>query len=122
MSNAYEADLVCQSFVADTDFTDKQYYAVDIDTNEEIFLASDAGDYMLGVLQDEPAEAGRVGLVALEGITKAVGGAAINAGAKVQVDNGGKFKTYVSGARAGIAMTPCGGDGQLFSLKIDREV
>ena len=121
MTHAYEADLVRQAFVADTDLEDYQYYAVEMDSDEEIILASDAGDFLFGVLQNEPDEAGKTADVALEGITKAVGGASINAGAQVQVGAGGKFVTKTSGCLAGIAVTACGGDGQLFSLKICRD-
>ena len=119
MTHAYEADLVCQGFVADADLSSYQYRAVEMNTDEEIVLASE-GNLMLGVLQDEPAAAGRTCRVALRGITKAYGSAAIEEGANVQVTDDGKFKTYASGAYAGIAVTPCGGDGQQFSLEINR--
>jgi len=118
MSNAYELGLQTASFDADTDLSSNQYYAVKMSTSEKIILASDAGDEMIGVLQDEPAAADRACLVAFGGISKAVGGAAIEEGVKVGVDAGGKFVTYVSGGVAGYSVTPCGGDGQLFSLLI----
>lgn len=121
MSNAYEADLVRQAFVADTDLSSYQYYAVEMDSDEEIILASDAGDFLFGVLQDAPDAAGKTCDVALEGITKAVGGAVIAAGAKVQVGAGGKFVTQDTGCLAGIAVTGCGADGEKFSLKICRD-
>jgi len=121
MSNAYEADLVNQAFVADTDLSSYQYYPVKMDSDEEAALASDAGDFMLGVLQNAPSAAGRTATVALDGITKAVGGAAITAGSKVQVGAGGKFVTQTTGVLAGQALTTCGADAELFSLKIIRE-
>jgi hypothetical protein len=118
---AYEADLKCQAFEVDTDLSDYQYCPMEMNSDEQIILASDAGDFMLGVLQDAPDEAGKTGLVAYGGITKAKGGAAIDAGAKVQVGAGGKFVTQTSGALAGIAVTSCGADGELFSLLISRD-
>jgi hypothetical protein len=121
MSFAYEADLVSQAFVADTDLSTKQYYAMKMLSTEKIALASDAGDFLFGVLQDAPTAKGQTCLVAMEGITKAVGGAAINAGAKVEVGAGGKFVTYTGGPLAGIATNACGGVNQLFSLKICRD-
>lgn len=120
MTMAYEADLVNQAFVADTDLEDYQYYPVEMNSDEEIILASDAGDFILGVLQNNPDEAGKTCLVAVEGITKAVGGAVIAAGAMVQVGAGGKFVTQTTGVSAGMAMTPCGAEDELFSLKIMR--
>ena len=120
MSMAYEADLVKQAFVADCDLEDYQYYPVELNSDEEVILASDAGDFMLGVLQNAPSAAGRTARVALEGITKAVGGAAITAGAMVQIESGGKFVTQTTGVAAGMAMTSCGADAEKFSLKIMR--
>lgn len=121
MSHAYEADLVSQAFEADTDLSSYQYYAMEMNSDEEIILASDAGDFLFGVLQNDPDDAGETALVALEGITKAVGGASIDAGAKVQVGAGGKFVTQTTGVLAGIAVTGCGADEELFSLKICRD-
>jgi len=122
MSFAYEANLVCQAFVADTDLSLDQYKAVKMLTTEKIALASDDGDFLFGVLQDAPTAQGQTCLVAMEGITKAVGGAAINAGVKVEITTGGKFVTYSNGPLAGIAVNACGGINQLFSLKICRDV
>jgi len=121
MSNAYEADLVSQAFVCDCDLSDYQYCPMEMNSDEEIILASDAGDFMLGVLQNAPDDAGETALVALEGITIAKGGASIDAGAKVQVGAGGTFITQTTGALAGIAVTSCGGANQYFSLKIARD-
>lgn len=120
MSMAYEADLRCQAFEADTDLSDYQYYPVELNSDEEAILASDAGDFMLGVLQNAPSAAGRTCRVALDGITKAVGGAAFDAGTMVQIESGGKFVTQTTGVSAGMALTDCGASGELFSLKIMR--
>ena len=118
---AYEADLVKQAFAVDSDLSDYQYCPVELNSDEEIILASDAGDFLFGVLQDAPDTAGINCTVALEGITKAKGGAVIAAGALVQVASGGLFATQSTGKMAGIAVTPCGASGELFSLKICRD-
>ena len=115
---AYELNKKSKSYVSDCDLSTKQYYAVKMNATEEIVLASTAGETMLGVLQDAPAAAGRTCEVALEGISKAVGGASIDAGAAVEVGAGGKFVTLTTGPIAGIAVTACGGDEQQFSLDI----
>ena len=115
---AYELNKKSGSFVSDGDLSDYQYYAVKMNTTEEIVLASTAADRILGVLQDAPAAAGRICEVMLEGISKAIGGAAIDSGAAVEVGTGGKFVTLTIGPIAGIAVTACGGDGQQFSLNI----
>jgi len=115
---AYELNKKSGSFVSDADLSSYQYYAVYMNSTEEIILASDANTRMLGVLQDAPAAAGRTCEVALEGITKAIGGAAIDAGAAVEVGTGGKFVTLTTGPIAGIAVTACGADEEQFSLDI----
>jgi len=121
MAHAYELNKKSVTLLADTDLEDYQYYAVKLNTDGEVILASDANDDCFGVLQDEPAAAGRPCEVAAEGISKAIGGAAIDAGAKVEVGAGGKFVTYTTGPMAGIAVTACGADGEQFSLMIDRD-
>ncbi len=121
MTMAYEADLVKQAFAADTDLSDYQYCPIALNSDEEVILASDAGDFLYGVLQDAPDTAGINCEVALEGITKAKGGAVIAAGALVQVGAGGLFVTQTTGRLAGFACTPCGASGELFSLKICRD-
>ena len=121
MSFAYEANLVCQAFVADCNLSTKQYYAVKMSTTETIILASDAEDTMLGVLQDKPDAAGKTCSVAFAGITKAVGGAQIDAGKDVVVTTGGKF-VEATDVRSGVALNACGADGELFSLLIGIDV
>ena len=115
---AYELNKESGSYVADCDLSDNQYYAVKMNSTEEIILASDANDRMFGVLQDAPAAAGRTCEVATGGTVKAIGGAAIDSGAVVEVGAGGKFVTLTSGPIAGQAATACGGDEEQFALKI----
>ena len=117
---AYELNKKSGSFVSDGDLSSYQYHAVKMNTTEEIVLASTGNETMLGVLQDAPAAAGRTCEVMLEGISKAVGGAAIDSGASVEVGTGGKFVTLTTGPIAGIAVTACGADEEQFSLNIVR--
>ena len=117
---AYEANLVNQAFVAGQDLDEFQYYPVKINSSEEILLASDAGDTILGVLQNTPEDE-QTAIVAFAGITKAIGGAVIAAGAMVSVESGGKFITQTTGTAAGMALTGCGADEETFSLLIIRQ-
>jgi len=120
MSMAYEANLTNQAFVAGQDLEDYQYYPVYMNSSEEILLASDAGATILGVLQNTPEDE-QTATVAFAGITKAIGGAVIAAGALVSVEAGGKFITQTTGTAAGMALTPCGADEETFSLLIFRQ-
>jgi len=117
MSKAYELGLKSATLIANADLSDYQYYGVKMNTSEKVLLAS-TGDKIVGVLQDEPAAENRACQVAYGGISKAVGGAAISAGVDVQCDASGKFVTQTTGDVVGTAWTACGGDGQLFALKI----
>jgi hypothetical protein len=118
MSNAYELNKESMSLTAGGDLSSDQYKAVKMNTSEQVILASDANDRMIGVLQDAPAASDRTCEVAYDGITKAIGGAAIDAGAAVEVGTGGKFVTLTTGPIAGQAMTACGADEEQFALKI----
>jgi hypothetical protein len=117
MDMAYEKDLKCRGFVADTDLSSYQYRAVKLDSDGEIILASDANDRAVGVLQDAPSAAGRGCLVAVGGVTKAIAGAAITAGSAVEVGTGGKFVTLTTGPIAGIAYTSAGDVDEQFSME-----
>jgi len=119
MSNAYELGLKTATFIANAELEDEQYYAVKMNSSEKVILAS-TGDKMLGVLQDAPDAANRTCLVAFGGITKAIGGDAIDAGDKVEVTSAGKFVTRSTGVVVGWAVTPCGADDEQFSLLIDQ--
>ena len=116
MTMAYEKALEGRGFIADCDLSDYQYYAMKLNSDEEVILASDSGDRAVGVLQDAPSEAGRPCLLAVSGVTKAVAGETIVAGAAIEVGAGGKFVNLTSGPIAGIAYT--GGDeDEQFSLE-----
>jgi len=117
MSKAYEQNLQTVTLVANADLEDYQYYGVKLNSSEKVALAS-TGDKITGVLQDAPDAADRSCVVAYGGISKAIGGASINAGAEVQMNASGKFITKTTGTSCGIAMTACGGDGQHFSLLV----
>lgn len=120
MVNAYEANKVSRGYPAGGDLSAKQYLAVKMNATEQIILASDANDRMLGVLQDAPAAVDRTCEVATGGISKAIGITTIAAGAAVEVGAGGKFQTLTTGPIAGIAVSACTGADHQFSLDIIR--
>jgi len=115
MSHAYEEDLRSLTLQANEDLEDYQYYAVKMNSSERVVLAS-TGDKIVGVLQDAPDAANRSCLVGYSGITKAIGGAVIAAGAEVEVDADGKFITLSEGTSVGFAMTACGAEDEQFAV------
>ena len=105
---SYEIKDLSITLIVNAELADEQYYAVKMNSSEKIILAS-TGERMIGVLQDAPDAANRSCEVMVDGVSKAIGGAVIAAGAAVQVNAAGKFITYTSGIVVGIAEV---GDGR----------
>lgn len=77
------------SVPAAADLTTKQFYAVKVDNTGKAALAG-AGEFAIGILQNKP-NSGQPGTVAWGGITKALAGGSITAGATVAVNSDGKL-------------------------------
>jgi len=76
-------------FQASTDLSAKQFYFVVLNSSKQLAVAG-ANVECVGVLQDTPAAAGRVGQVRCFGVTKVQCGGSFNAGDKVASDANGK--------------------------------
>ncbi|MGE5619544.1 MAG: capsid cement protein [Sphingomonadaceae bacterium] len=128
---AYEDAGKQISLLAAANLSANQYHAVKIDGNGKVALAG-AGEPAIGILQNKPA-AGQAATVMVSGISKMVAGAAIDEGDLIAVDASGKAKAAVkgktdtsdAGAAAdpligshviGVAVTPAGADGVIFSV------
>jgi hypothetical protein len=101
--------------------------SADLSAHQFKFMALSSGQLALqtsssaanvGVLQDKPAAAGRVGSVAISGRVKVVSGAAVSVGALVMSSTTGKAITATgSGNRVeGLALTASGADGELIEI------
>lgn len=99
---AWEQPLQCISLIAATDLSAKQFYAVKVDSNGKAALAG-AGERAAGILQNDPAS-GKVANVMALGVSKAVYGASVTAGAELEVDANGKLITASTGKVVGIAL------------------
>lgn len=93
---AYENGLLTTSVPASTDLSAKQYFGVKIDTNGQLALAGE-GDAAVGVLQDKPAAQGRVGCIAIGGVSKVACGGTIAKGERFSFDSAGKAVSVGSG-------------------------
>lgn len=82
---ATTANLTSISLVAAADFTAKQFRVVKIDSAGKAALSGASDTNSIGVLQDK-VPAGTAATVAVAGITKAVAGATITAGAALTAD------------------------------------
>ena len=87
---ATQSNLTTISLKAAADLSTKQFYAVQVSAADTVNVASAAGQKVIGFLQDKPSAAGRTALVAVYGVSKAVAGAAVAAGALVKTLANGK--------------------------------
>lgn len=85
---SYEETLKTLSAPANADLSAGQYKAVVINSSGKVALAG-AGAFCAGILQDKPAAADRACTVAYGGISKALAGGSITAGATVAANASG---------------------------------
>lgn len=103
---------------AGQDLSSHQYKFVTIASDGQIDPTG-AGLAADGVLQDDPAAAGRAGLVMTLGTTKVVAGAAVTRGAKVTSDSTGRAVTATTGNFiCGRAITTAGAAGELMEVEL----
>jgi hypothetical protein len=130
---ATNASLTCISLVAAANLSANQYYAMRVSAADTVNVANAAGIPVVGILQNKPSAAGHEATIAYTGVTKAVAGGAVAAGALVKVLANGKLDDAstattvdASGASAtaastgahviGMALTAAGGDGVVFEV------
>jgi hypothetical protein len=89
---AFKADMTVMSFEAGVDLSSKRYTFVSMSSDGQIDPTGD-GAIALGVLQDEPAAAGRAAAVCTAGTTMITAGGTIAAGAELASDANGKAVT-----------------------------
>ncbi len=121
---AKESSLTCISMEAGQDLSTKQYLFIALASDGQIDPVGTAGANADGVLQDNPAAAGRAACVGIAGVSKVVASAAISVGAQVSSTNAGKARTAVSTDRVlGRAMTAAAADGDIMTvlLKLGSE-
>lgn len=103
------------TLVAAASSTAYQYHGVYVDSSGKWALAQ-AGQRHVGVLQNAPA-ANEAAEVVTFGVTKAVAGGIIAAGAAVSVDASGHFITSTDADQiAGVALESAGASGDIISL------
>lgn len=101
---AFEQSLQCVTLEAGQDLSAKQYHFVTIASDGQVDPTGD-GLMAHGVLQNDPAAAGRGAVVAISGISKVVIGGACTAGGLVAADSSGRAVNVVSGDFAlGVAL------------------
>lgn len=103
---------------AAADLSTKQFYAVKLTAARAVNLASANTDSIYGILQNKP-KSGEAADVGIFGISKAVAGAAISAGAALMSDTAGKLITQTStNPKVAIALEAAGAADQIITVKI----
>lgn len=100
----YESKL-CITVEAGADLSADQFKFVQVASDEQVDVVSSAGGDAIGVLQNDPAAAGRAATVCYAGVSKVIAGATVAAGAKIQSDASGLAITAATGdAVLGVAL------------------
>lgn len=112
---AYNNSQVCISLEAGQDLSAKQFFFVSVSSDGQIDPTGD-GAAAVGVLQNDPAAAGRAAEVCIGGVTKVSAGGTIAAGAAVASDAAGEAVTAATGdVVLGIALEGAS-DGDIISI------
>jgi hypothetical protein len=107
------------SVLASADLSASQFCFVTLNGSGQLALPSAGGD-AIGVLQDKPDAAGRVGLVGLlegSGRLKVVAGATLTPGQKVQSDASGHAIVAATGDRELGTVLVGGASGELVEIQ-----
>jgi len=95
-----------------------QFLAVKITGSRTVGLANAGGEAIYGILQNNPS-LGYVADVGLMGVSKAVAGAAVAAGAELMTDTSARLITATStNHRIGVALEAATAAGQLITVAL----
>lgn len=87
---AVDSDLyTIPGLKAEKDLSSDQFKAVELSGSFQVDLADNAGDFVIGVLQNKPAAAARAAEVRQKGITKWKAGGTIAVGDRIGTDAAG---------------------------------
>lgn len=112
---SYENQVLTKTWLASESLATHQYKAMELSTTT-VARTNATTDSAIGILQNNPGS-GEAAVVCLLGISKAIAGAAIAAGAKVSVTNDGKLQTAATGQHVlGICVEAAAADGDVFAL------
>ena len=105
------------AFAAGADLSAKRNLIVKLHSTAMQVVVAGAGELSLGVLLNNPAEAGREATVRTTGIAKVAAGAAVTLGADVAADAAGKCVAATSGDfPIGIAMSAVSNADEVLSV------
>ena len=109
-----------ESFKAENDLSAKQYYAMEQSADGQVDLCDNAGDQVIGILQNDP-KANQAAAVAIAGRTKWISdgsGTSIAVGDRLGTDSSGRCikKTAAGDLIAGHAAAASSADGTIIDV------
>jgi len=113
---ALQESLTTITLPAAGDLSSSQYLFVDINSSGQAAVVGTAGAKAIGVLQNDPAAAGRDAAVAIAGKVKVLAGGTIAIGAKVQSTAAGKALLAASGDHVLGTAASAGADGSYMEV------
>lgn len=105
------------SLPASGDLSALQFHAMTVNASGQA-AQTGAAARNTGFLQNKPDAAGKAASVQLDGRSKAVAGAAVTAGAFLEVNASGRVVTLAAGVAVGQALESASADGDLISIVI----
>jgi hypothetical protein len=116
---ATEDQVQCRSYLAAGDLSAAQYLCMKISAANTVTTTTGVTDVAVGILQNDPAAAGRAATVAYAGRAKGKLGATVAAGAKVAPMANGRLQTAVS-TQSAIGICVNGGvDGDITEIDMN---
>jgi len=101
------------------DLSTKQFHAVKMHSVGGQVAQAGAGELAIGILQDKPDAALQGVEIEMDGISKAVAGAAVAVGAKLMSNAAGRLITATSGNHVvAIALEAAPSDGAFIAVKV----
>lgn len=101
---AYEVPgFMIGTLIAAADLSAAQFLCAKVTAANSVNVATVAGEYVIGILQGKPTS-GQPADVMVHGVSKAISGAPISAGAKIMTNASGKV---ITGATAGSHVIGC---------------
>lgn len=109
------------TFFAGESLTDKAYYAVTMETDGKVDLADAQADVVLGLLQNNDADAeGDAARVRVEGTSECKVGAAVEEGARLMADTDGMAITATaSSPYFAVALDAAAADGDIIPVRFE---
>lgn len=107
--------------IAGADLSAKQYHALRVTAAFTVDATNSAGMACVGVLQNKPSASGQAAEVMQSGITKAVAGAAVSAGAEVMAGADGRIITAATAGSnvIGIALEAAANANEVISIALN---